>query len=118
MNVNASCSFLCKRKLNAEQKQSFKRMIDQEYQVNWLVDNLPAAMRYYRRRDNSYSYTNGFPVGMKRNGRYFVHNHIRIGLQYHQDPEEFEGFRVVGFEVYPQSLNQQTRPSDDKNEAR
>ena len=34
------------------------------YEVNWLVDNLPAAMRYYRRGDDSYSYMNGFPVGM------------------------------------------------------
>jgi len=117
MNVNSSCSFLCQRKLNEEQKQEFRRMIDNEYQVNWLVDNLPAAMRYYRRRDNSYSYTNGFPVGIKRNGRYFVHNHIRIGLQFHQDPAEFEGYRVVGFEVYPQSLQQQTKQVGDKTEA-
>ena len=27
-------------------------------QVNWLVDNLPAAMRYYRRGDDSYSCRN------------------------------------------------------------
>eukprot|EP00929_Paragymnodinium_shiwhaense_P088812 TRINITY_DN4911_c0_g1_i1.p1 TRINITY_DN4911_c0_g1~~TRINITY_DN4911_c0_g1_i1.p1 ORF type:complete len:626 (-),score=129.89 TRINITY_DN4911_c0_g1_i1:460-2337(-) len=117
MNVNASCAYLCQRYLGDEEKKEFKRMIDNEYQVNWLVDNLPAAMRYYRRRDNSYSYTNGFPVGMKRNGRYFVHNHIRIGLQYHQDPDEFDGFRVVGFEVYPQSLNQHTSTVKDKIEA-
>jgi transmembrane 9 superfamily protein 2/4 len=115
MNVNASCSYLCQRSLGAKEKKEFKTMIDQEYQVNWLVDNLPAAMRYYRRRDNSYSYTNGFPVGMKRNGRYYVHNHIRIGLQYHQNPDEFEGYRVVGFEVYPQSLVQSVKK--DSSEA-
>lgn len=106
MNVNASCAYLCHRKLGELEKQEFKRMIDHEYQVNWLVDNLPAAMRYFRRQDNSYSYMNGFPVGVKRNGRYFVHNHIRIGLEYNQDPAEFAGYRVVGFEVYPQSLLQ------------
>ncbi len=64
-------------------------MIEHEYQVNWLVDNLPAAMRYHRRGDNSYSYTNGFPVGLKRGNRYYVNNHVRIGLQYHIDPTEF-----------------------------
>mmetsp|Transcript_12536 Transcript_12536/g.36513 ORF Transcript_12536/g.36513 Transcript_12536/m.36513 type:complete len:623 (+) Transcript_12536:65-1933(+) len=109
MNVNASCAHLCEKKLGKDEKDQFKRMIDHEYQVNWLVDNLPAAMRYYRRGDSGYSYTNGFPVGVKREGRYFVNNHIRIGLQYHADPEEFDGFRVVGFEVYPQSLQQGTR---------
>jgi len=110
MNRNASCTYLCERKLGAEEKEQFRKMIDHEYQVNWLVDNLPGAMRYYRRGDDSYSYTNGFPVGAKREGRYYVNNHIRIGLQYHIDPDEFEGFRVVGFEVYPQSLVQTPRP--------
>jgi transmembrane 9 superfamily protein 2/4 len=110
MNTNASCSLLCEKKLSDNEKKQFKNMIDHEYQVNWLVDNLPAAMRYYRRGDDSYSYTNGFPVGVKRDGRYFINNHIRIGLQYHEDKDEFDGFRVVGFEVYPQSLVQ-TRES-------
>jgi len=117
MNVNASCSYLCRRELGVEEKRQFTKMIDHEYQVNWLVDNLPAAMRYYRKGDDSYSYTNGFPVGVKRDGRYFVNNHIRIGLQYHADPDEFEGFRVVGFEVYPQSLQQSARQGSTATEA-
>jgi len=107
MNVNSSCSYLCQRTLTPEEKNDFRRMIDHEYTVNWLVDNLPATMRYHRRGDKSDSYTSGFPVGLKRNGKYYANNHIRIGLQYHQDPNEFEGFRVVGFEVFPQSLKQQ-----------
>merc|ERR1719191_315424 len=90
-------------------------MIDDEYQVNWLVDNLPAATRYYRRGDDGFTYMNGFPVGVKRQNRYYVHNHYRIGLSYHQDPGEFEGYRVVGFEVYPQSLNQAVQMNDNGN---
>jgi len=117
MNVNASCSYMCKRDLSSEDKQRLKRMIDDEYQVNWLVDNLPAAMRYYRRGDDSYSYMNGFPVGMKQNGKYYLHNHVRIGLQYHYDPNEFEGFRIVGFEVYPQSIRQTTKEGSSGTEA-
>eukprot|EP00406_Dinophysis_acuminata_P043499 CAMPEP_0179311090 /NCGR_PEP_ID=MMETSP0797-20121207/52504_1 /TAXON_ID=47934 /ORGANISM="Dinophysis acuminata, Strain DAEP01" /LENGTH=647 /DNA_ID=CAMNT_0021020847 /DNA_START=67 /DNA_END=2008 /DNA_ORIENTATION=- len=113
MNVNGSCKFLCERKLTKTDKNTLAGMIESEYQVNWLVDNLPAAMRYYRRGDDAYSYTNGFPVGTKRNGKYYVNNHIRIGLQYHADPDEFDGFRVVGFEVYPQSLKH-SRKSDSK----
>merc|ERR1719424_1642722 len=117
MNVNASCSYMCKRDLSSEDKQRLKRMIDDEYQVNWLVDNLPAAMRYYRRGDDSYSYMNGFPVGMKQNGKYYIHNHVRIGLQYHFDPAEFNGFRIVGFEVYPQSIKQTTKEGASGTEA-
>eukprot|EP00927_Polykrikos_kofoidii_P055467 TRINITY_DN49717_c0_g1_i1.p1 TRINITY_DN49717_c0_g1~~TRINITY_DN49717_c0_g1_i1.p1 ORF type:complete len:653 (-),score=106.61 TRINITY_DN49717_c0_g1_i1:194-2083(-) len=109
MNKNSSCEYLCQKFLTPEEKLHFKKMIDDEYQVNWLVDNLPAAMRYYRKRDKVHSYTNGYPVGIKRKGKYYVHNHIRMGLQFHQDPEEFQGLRVVGFEVYPQSLVQETK---------
>lgn len=104
MNVNVSCAFLCRVALGDKEKQDFKRMIEHEYQVNWLVDNLPAAMRYLRQTDNAVTYTHGFPVGAKRENKYFAYNHIRIGLQYHADASEFEGFRVVGFEVYPYSV--------------
>jgi len=104
MNVNASCAILCERTLTLDEKNRFRNMIDHEYQVNLLVDNLPGSMRYYRRGDEGFSYTNGFPVGVKKDGKYYVNNHVRVGLQYHVDPDEFEGFRVVGFEVFPQSL--------------
>mmetsp|Transcript_128304 Transcript_128304/g.256254 ORF Transcript_128304/g.256254 Transcript_128304/m.256254 type:complete len:618 (-) Transcript_128304:142-1995(-) len=112
MNVNASCAKLCERKLSPSDKQTFKTMIDHEYTVNWLVDNLPGAMRHYRKTSNTYSYTNGFPVGLRRGDKYFVHNHIRIGLQYHVDKDEFEGFRVVGFELFPQSIQQSATCED------
>merc|ERR1719329_317484 len=63
-------------------------------------------MRYYRHNEESYSYVNGFPVGLKEEGKYYMYNHVRIELQYHEDKDEFEGFRVVGFEVYPASIKQ------------
>jgi len=110
MKVNASCALLCDRALHDEDKAAFKSMIDNEYQVNWLVDNLPAAMKYQKTRTGAMSYTNGFPVGLKIDGSYYVHNHIQIGLYYHSNAEEFEGSRVVGFEVFPLSLQQQKSP--------
>lgn len=39
------------------------------FQVNWLVDNLPAAMKYQKTSTGAMSYTNGFPVGLKIDGR-------------------------------------------------
>ncbi|CAJ1344901.1 unnamed protein product [Effrenium voratum] len=107
MKVNVSCALLCDRALEEEEKAVFQRMIDHEYQVNWLVDNLPAAMKYQKTSSGAVSYTNGFPVGLKIDRSYFVHNHIQIGLYYHTNAEEFEGSRVVGFEVFPLSIQQQ-----------
>lgn len=109
MKVNVSCAMLCERMLGEEEKGAFKRMIDHEYQVNWLVDNLPGTMKYQKTSTGATSYTNGFPVGLKVDGSYFVHNHVQIGLYYHSNSEEFEGSRVVGFEVFPLSLQQEKR---------
>jgi len=105
MNVNVSCAKLCDRQLTDEDKAMFRRMIDHEYLVNWLVDNLPSAMKY-QQKGGALTYTNGFPVGLKVDGVYYVHNHIQIGLHYHSDPSEFQGSRVVGFEVFPLSIQQ------------
>ena len=49
MRTNVSCRVLCKISLTKEQKDTMKSMIDNEYQVDWIVDNLPAATRYVRR---------------------------------------------------------------------
>jgi len=108
MKKNISCRQLCNLQLSKEQKDRFKSMIDDEYLVNWLVDNLPAATRYVRRGTASggTTYMNGFPVGIVRNGKYYIHNHVRIDLKYHASPDEYEGYRIVGFEVEPYSMKQ------------
>merc|ERR1712232_10363 len=107
---NTTCKVLCKQQLSVEQKEKFRSMIDDEYLVNWIVDNLPAATRYIRRADGGeFMYMNGFPVGIERNGRYYIHNHVKLDLKYHSSPYEYEGYRIVGFEVEPHSMTQATR---------
>merc|ERR1719316_1342884 len=111
MMMNTSCKVLCKKKLTTQEKEKFRTMIDEEYQVNWIIDNLPAATRYTRRgaQGGDYTYMNGFPVGIPRNWRYYIHNHVRLILMYHASPGEYEGYRIVGFEVEPHSMTQATR---------
>merc|ERR1719424_517313 len=57
---------------------------------------------------------NGFPVGIVRSNRYYVHNHVKLDLKYHDSPDEYEGHRIVGFEVEPHSMTQAIRsdPTD------
>jgi transmembrane 9 superfamily protein 2/4 len=88
-------------------------MIEDEYIVNWMIDNLPAATRYLNagKTDGSvesYTYADGFFVGVIQDGRYFVHNHVLLDMKYHTDPAKFEGHRIVGFEVEPHSFTQYT----------
>ncbi|CAE8630769.1 unnamed protein product [Polarella glacialis] len=96
------CTAMCTKKLDKTQKDKFRNMIEDEYLVNWMVDNLPAATRY-RQTGSDYMYMNGFLVGIPQNGKYYLHNHVTLDLHYHTNPEKYEGFRIVGFEVEPRS---------------
>jgi len=115
MLQNVSCKVLCKKELTAQNKDKFRSMIEDEYTVNWLVDNLPGATRYTRRgTDASFTYMNGFPVGIERAGKYYLHNHVKLMLQYHASPYDYEGYRIVGFEVEPHSMVQAVRSDPDE----
>mmetsp|Transcript_40419 Transcript_40419/g.88382 ORF Transcript_40419/g.88382 Transcript_40419/m.88382 type:complete len:653 (+) Transcript_40419:15-1973(+) len=112
MLKNETCKFLCRHTLDGESKAKLKGMIDDEYVANWMVDNLPAATRYYANRfsptdaDVTLTYMNGFPIGANKLGSYYVHNHVTLDLQYHFNEQEYEGYRIVGFEVEPKSIAQ------------
>eukprot|EP00931_Biecheleriopsis_adriatica_P105982 TRINITY_DN804_c0_g1_i1.p1 TRINITY_DN804_c0_g1~~TRINITY_DN804_c0_g1_i1.p1 ORF type:complete len:628 (+),score=125.06 TRINITY_DN804_c0_g1_i1:77-1960(+) len=106
MRKDEICKILCKIVLTDEMKKKFQSMIKDEYLVNWIVDNLPAATKYVRPNKAEMTYVNGFPVGVERNGKFFIHNHVRINLKYHENPERYEGYRIVGFEVEPFSMTQ------------
>mmetsp|Transcript_6440 Transcript_6440/g.10205 ORF Transcript_6440/g.10205 Transcript_6440/m.10205 type:complete len:636 (+) Transcript_6440:71-1978(+) len=105
MKVPDACKVLCRRELNQKEMNAFKSVIKENYRVHWLVDNLPVAM-YHEKFDY---YSRGFPVGFTMVGeegdrRHYLNNHARIVIAYHEDPDSFQGARVVGFEVVPFSV--------------
>lgn len=52
------------------------------------------------------AYEPGFPLGIvDEKGEHFINNHVNIKLLYNEQPEVFEGIRIVGFEVEPQRYN-------------
>lgn len=104
MLENSSCSLLCTKSLTKAHLSKFRSMIDDSYTVNWIVDNLPAATRY--KSADQLLYVSGFPVGAKTAGVYRLYNHVSLHMKYHADPANFDGYRVVGFEVEPDSLSE------------
>jgi transmembrane 9 superfamily protein 2/4 len=120
MNKSSYCNVLCvpskddgqARYQTADETAAWVKLIDREYNVNWIVDNLPAASLDLT-EDGMPLYGRGFPVGMREvdwvdgeerptNNR-FLFNHVRIHLKYHTS-SEFKGKRIVGFEVAPVSV--------------
>eukprot|EP00931_Biecheleriopsis_adriatica_P046959 TRINITY_DN2702_c0_g2_i1.p1 TRINITY_DN2702_c0_g2~~TRINITY_DN2702_c0_g2_i1.p1 ORF type:complete len:618 (-),score=98.58 TRINITY_DN2702_c0_g2_i1:85-1938(-) len=98
------CELLCTQTLEPKEKEKYRVLIEDEYLVNFLVDGLPAATRY-RQGDSDLKYMDGFLVGVVQDGRYYVHNHVVLDLHYHSNPEKYEGYRIVGFEVEPRSIS-------------
>ena len=101
MRKDDSCRTLCSSAINAVDFSRFAYMIDGEYDINWLVDSLPAATRL---QTGSETWMNGFPVGFKKDDKYYLHNHASFTIMYHESDSPSEGFRVVGVDVEPRSM--------------
>ena len=84
-------------------QDKFRNMIADEYLVNWMVDNLPAATKYsqtgsgsqtsclcssegwtvrpvfmLRPSGSDFAYMNGFLLGIAQKGKYYLHNHVSL----------------------------------------
>lgn len=119
MKVVESCKILCRKRYGKGDLKKFSERIKDEYRVNWIVDNLPAATKYFTQDVNedgqvqySTQYEKGYALGFTGKadiagttvGTPYVYNHVRIKLFYHEDPASFTGFRIVSFEVEPFSV--------------
>lgn len=124
MNVNESSVFLCTTaKLSADMVKMLKQRITDLYQVNIMLDNLP-AIRYVKAGDYILPLT-GFPVGYQEEEgpkQHFIINHLKFTVLIHEYEDTGvgvvmgdgldvvstggggSGFQVVGFEVTPCSI--------------
>jgi transmembrane 9 superfamily protein 2/4 len=123
MGVNTTCKVLCVKctgckaekanpvhlepSLSAEDVALFVKRVGEEYNVNLMVDGLPAAAAGLL-QDGSPLYAHGVPIGGVESdtGDFFLYNHYRFVIKFHEETE-YEGARVVGVEVTPMSVDQQ-----------
>ena len=115
MKMNETCRVLCTRgaaddkanpSLTASDVDLFIKRINDDYNVNWIVDNLPVAATGLM-NDGSVLYARGIPVGGIEDdtGDYYIFNHHQFTIMYHEE-ESYEGARIVGVEVHPMSIRQ------------
>ncbi|CAM9139209.1 unnamed protein product [Hapterophycus canaliculatus] len=98
MNKNSYCSFLCRQNMSEDNMKQLQNLISNDYRVHMQLDNLPVAIH-----DDSRQTTHGFPIGYEFEGERFLFNHLSFLVKYHQ-ADHFQGNRVVGFEVVPNSI--------------
>eukprot|EP00013_Stygamoeba_regulata_P029610 CAMPEP_0177648596 /NCGR_PEP_ID=MMETSP0447-20121125/10911_1 /TAXON_ID=0 /ORGANISM="Stygamoeba regulata, Strain BSH-02190019" /LENGTH=619 /DNA_ID=CAMNT_0019151245 /DNA_START=54 /DNA_END=1913 /DNA_ORIENTATION=+ len=106
--VSIPCKLVCpSRKYTVEELSLLEKRISEDYRVDWLLDNLPAAERKQKIDMDGKSairYEQGFPLGFKSDEhKMYVNNHVNIKVLFHSS-ESFEGVRIVGFEVDAKSI--------------
>ncbi|KAI8019314.1 Transmembrane 9 superfamily member 11 [Camellia lanceoleosa] len=125
MYTNETEIFLCKTSpLSADEFKIMKKRIDEMYQVNLILDNLPAIR--YTKKEGFFLRWTGYPIGIKVEESYYVFNHLKFTVLVHKYEEtnvagvmgtgdaaeviptghpglEVPGYMVVGFEVIPYS---------------
>lgn len=120
MDMPESCQIVCRMAYDDEKLEKFADKIEEEYRVNWLLDNIPAATKYYTaalpsddtKEPYVQHYEKGFALGFvghpdvqnSEAGVKYLNNHLRLIVFYHQDEKSFKGSRVVGFEVEAYSV--------------
>mmetsp|Transcript_41395 Transcript_41395/g.88074 ORF Transcript_41395/g.88074 Transcript_41395/m.88074 type:complete len:623 (+) Transcript_41395:31-1899(+) len=104
--IPVACKVLCTVSASSDDMKAFEKRIKQDYRVNWILDNLPAATKkplYDNDNEKTYSYEIGFPLGTVEGDTAYLNNHVTMKILYHTSPD-FIGRRIVGFEVEPQSI--------------
>lgn len=106
MAQNETCKAVCGEVIfDARSAKFTNRRIAQGYNINWIVDGLPAAQLNYDSNTNTQFYSPGFALGdVDENGQSVLYNHYDIIIEYHR--VGFGGkdqYRVVGVHVQPES---------------
>jgi transmembrane 9 superfamily member 2/4 len=106
MAQNETCKALCEEKKFDKRSAKFvNKRIWQSYNLNWLVDGLPAGQTLQDPLTKELYSTQGFPLGkIEGNGQPQLNNHYDIIVDYHTAGLRGDQYRVVGVTVQPRSL--------------
>ncbi|KAL4778969.1 hypothetical protein BJX76DRAFT_352178 [Aspergillus varians] len=113
MGKDETCKAACKDgKFDSRSAKFTNRRIAQGYNINWLVDGLPAAEQ--NSGPERQAYTPGFSLGeLDESERSVLHNHFDILIDYHPvTVGNQKKYRVIGVLVQPSS-RRGSRVSED-----
>lgn len=121
MGQDSECRYLCNHKTDRDGVGRARKLIDDGYVVEWIVDNLPGATSFVTVDKSHKYYAAGFKLGYKEispatgEPRYFLHNHLILVFRWRKAPGKAgdKGGRViVGFEVFTSSIEAAHRDRD------
>lgn len=115
------CTPMCMVRLEGKKLRWVRRLIERQYRVQLQLDGLPVLMR-----SQEYNYAvRGYPVGFRvpqtvaeaaaknKKADTFLYNHLKFAITYHEDPSQFDGIRITGFDVHPVSITHEVPESGE-----
>ena len=113
MGQDKECSFLCSQTIDRAGVKRARKLIEDGYVVEWIVDNLPGATSFVTVDRSQKYYAAGFKLGSKEVSpitgqmKHLINNHLTLVLRWRPAPGragEHGGKVIVGFEVYTKSI--------------
>jgi transmembrane 9 superfamily protein 2/4 len=111
VKTDVACTPFSTANIQGKKLRWLRKLIERQYRVHFQLDGLPVLMRS---KELNFA-VRGYPVGFKSPGgsrkELFLYNHFKFTITYHEDPSQFEGIRITGFDVHPVSI-QHDKPKD------
>ncbi|EWC45793.1 hypothetical protein DRE_05130 [Drechslerella stenobrocha 248] len=105
MGRTESCKYLCDVEISRDELLEAQRLIRHNYVVEWIVDNLPGATSFKSFDKQRKYYAAGFKLGNFGDDHIYIHNHVTLILRYRRSSKAPDRKVVLGFEVYPKSID-------------
>jgi transmembrane 9 superfamily protein 2/4 len=106
MGKNESCKALCEATYEPKDAVFVNKRLYQGYDLNWLIDGLPAAQLLKDPNTDLPFYSPGFALGQVGDESPEFNNHYVIVIDYHE--ASADNYRVVGVLVDPYSTRDST----------
>ena len=117
LNVNQSvkCKFLCSEKIHKRIYKKIKSLIDNEYFINYYLDNLPVGLAKTVKNENNkinkqIRFDTGIPLGFIENNITYIYNYYKIDIElneviiYDQYNDPHRKYNIIGFYIEPFSI--------------
>lgn len=109
------CFRLCDRIMKNRNIKKSINLIQNDYIADWLIDGLPGSTTFISDSisdENKKYYVPGFPIGYTKGDDTFINNHIMMVIRY--NVENDNSYSIVGFEIYPKSVDSFNCPGASK----
>ena len=118
MRVDEPCKMLCNSVSSPmvwteDNSRLAIDMINHDYYVHLIVDNLPGATKINLFDPEETGYERGYKLGFVKNNVPLIYNHLNLVLSYHS--ENGKDSKIVRFEIEPKSVSLSDMKGDENS---